>query len=162
MATSSKQTADVADPQAELLAAAEAIVEREQRRVQRGAVRAHRQRRERERQQLATVRQMQQSIEVIKWCMVGIAAVMFLGIAIAIWTLSALHGEVVRVKAEAEKFQPQVERVISEVTAVVDEIERVREAVHHPMHSIGGMIGDQLDSRVRALLDSRFGTEGSE
>jgi ElaB/YqjD/DUF883 family membrane-anchored ribosome-binding protein len=145
--------------QQELKAAAELVLEKEEKRIRRAEMRARRQRRKREKEQLAAVHQMQQSIEVMKWCIVGIATVMFVGIILAIWTLSAVHDEVVKVQTDVELVRPQVENVINEVTAVAKEVGRVREALHNPMQSMGGLIGRELDQKIQSLMNLKSDTE---
>ena len=144
--------------QSELRAAAELVLEKEERRIRRAEVRAVKRQRQREKEQLAAVQRMQQSIEVMKWCMVGIATVMFIGVVLAIWTLSAVHTEVERVQAEVEKFEPQVEKIVNEVTEVVDEVARVRENLRNPMQSIGSAFGAELDAKLQNFLGSRLGS----
>lgn len=154
MATSTRKPASAT--QSELQAAAELVLEKEEKRLRRAEMRAKRQRRKREKEQLAAVQRMQQSIEVMKWCIASITAIMFLGIVLAIWTLSALHNEVVRVQSDVEKVRPQVERVIDEVNQVVDEVERVREALHNPMESIGSAFGAELDAKLKNFMGSKL------
>lgn len=112
--------------------AAELILERERRRRERKKAKAARERRKREAEQLAAVQRMQQSIEIIKWCIVGIATVMFLGLCIGIFTLV------------------QVQREVSEIERQVD---HVKERLSHPLESIGGMFGRELDSKLESLIN---------
>ena len=146
------KSVDIDDSSDDVQAAANLVLEREAERIQRSKTRSRKQRQVREKAQLAAVHRMQQSIEVMKWCMVGIATVMFLGIVIAIWTLSAVHGQVEQVRAEVAKFQPQVERVVDEVTDIVDEVQRVRESLHNPMQSVGAAFGKELDEKLKSYL----------
>ncbi len=146
-----------AEEQAELHAAAELVLEREEIRQQRLEKRRQRQARQREKEQLAAVRRMQTSIEVMKWCIVGIAAIMFLGIVIAIWTLSAVHREVVKVQTEVEEVRPVVERVISEVNDVVDGVEKLKVSLQNPMQSIGSAFGKELDAKLQSYMGTKLG-----
>ena len=143
--------------QQEMKAAAELVLGKEEKRIRRAEMRARRQRRKREKEQLAAVQRMQQSIELMKWCIVSITAIMFLGIVLAIWTLSAVHDEVVKVQSEVDKIRPDVERVINEVNEVVDEVEKVREALRNPMQSIGSAFGAELDAKLNNFMGSRMG-----
>ena len=79
MATSTRKTAN--QSQAELQAAAKLVLEKEEERIRRAEVRAERRKRRREKEQLAAVKRMHESIEVIKKCMVFIASVMFVGVS---------------------------------------------------------------------------------
>lgn len=121
--------------------AAELILRKEKKRIRREKKRrrkeaelAEQRRREQEEAQLLLLKKMQQSIEVIKWCIVGIAAVMFLGIAIGIYTLI------------------QVQSKVSEIERQVD---HVKESLSHPLESMGGMFGRELDSKLDQFLNGR-------
>lgn len=148
-----------AETKADLQSASELVLERERKRKRRAKARARRQQQKRERDQLAAVERMQQSIEVIKWCIVGIATVIFLGIVLGVWTLIKVQGEVAKVQAEVEKAQPQVERIINEVTEIVDEVEKVREKLHNPMQSIGAAFGKELDDKIKLYVGEKVGGE---
>jgi regulator of replication initiation timing len=151
----------IAEQDADLQAAAALVLEREENRLARLEKRRQRQTRQREKAQLAAVHRMQQSIEVMKWCIVGITTIMFLGIVIAVWTLSALHDQVVKVQGDVEKVRPHVEQIIEEVALVADEVERVREALRNPMQSIGSAFGAELDAKLQNYMGSKLG-DGSE
>lgn len=140
----------------EVQAAAEMVLAKERKRKRRAKARERRQLHERALAQAAAVEQMQNSIETMKKCIVAITTIMFLGIVIAVWTLWALHSQVVKVQAEVEKVQPQVEKIIGEVTDIVDEVEKVREALRNPMQSIGSAFGRQLDEKLEAYLGNRL------
>ena len=155
MATSTRKPSTTA--QAELQAAAELVLEKEEERKRRAEIRAVKRQRQREKEQLAAVHRMQKSIEVMKWCIVIITAIMLGGVVIAIMTLNAVHEEVVKVQAEVEEVRPQVERVINEVNDVVDEVSRVREALHNPMQSIGNAFGAELDAKLKSFMGSKAG-----
>ena len=158
MATPKKSTNAKTEQLTDMQAAAALVLEREEERQTRLEKRRQRQTRQREKQQLAAVHRMQQSIEVMKWCIVGITTIMFLGIVTAIWTLSALNTEVEKIKAEVEKVQPEVERIVGEVASVVDEVERVRDALHNPMQSIGTAFGKELDDKLQNFMGNRLDT----
>ena len=140
---------------ASLQAAVELVLKRDAERKKRKAARALRRQRRREKEQLAAVQRMQQSIEVMKWCIVMITTVMFLGILITIWTLTSLNSELAKVQDEVEQARPQVERIITEVNEVVDQVQRVREALNNPMQSIGSAFGRELDQKLQNFLNQR-------
>lgn len=144
---------------AEVQAAAAMVLEREEKRIERLEKRRQRQARQREKAQLTAVHRMQQSIEIIKWCIVGITSIMFLGIVIAVWTLLALRVEVEKVQGEIEKIQPKIEKIVTEVNDVVDEVERVRESLKNPMQSIGSAFGNELDAKLQDFMGSKFGAD---
>ena len=159
MATPRKSTAVAkTEKPTDVQAAAELVLEREAERLARLEKRRQRQARQREKQQLAAVRRMQESIEVMKWCIVGIAGIMFLGVILAIWTLSALNKEVEHIKAEVERVQPEIEEIVGEVAGVANEVGRVREALHNPMQSIGNAFGKELDAKMQNFMGNRSGT----
>ena len=88
---------------------------------------------------------MQQSVEVIKWCIVGIATIMLTGIIVAIWTLSAVNRE--------------VEKVQGHVSEIQMEVERVRESLRHPMESVGNAFGKELDTKLKSYLGNKLAPE---
>ena len=124
---------------ADLKAAAELVLERERRQKLRAEQRARKRQRQQQQEQLAAVQRMLQSIEVIKWCIVGIATVMFLGLVIGIWTLVQVQNEV----AEIER-----------------QVDHVRESLRHPMESLGQSFGRDLDAKLEQLLGVRSEEDG--
>ena len=126
-------------------AAAALVLEKEMKRKERAKARARRQRRKREKEQLAAVQSMQESLILMKRCIVGILTIMLVGIVLAIWFLSAVHTEV-------EKVQPKIENIVDEVTGVVDEVKRVQDSLRNPMQSIGGAFGRELDQKLQNLM----------
>ncbi len=132
------------------------VLEKEQKRKERAVRRAHRRSQQREKDQLAAIRRMQDSIELMKKCIVVITTIRVLGVVTAIWTLFALNTEVEKIQAEIEKAQPQIERIIGEVAIVVDEVERVRESLKNPMQSIGSAFGKELDMKLQSFMNSRI------
>ena len=139
--TNATQQSEIDD----LRAAAALVVEKERKRRKRAAKRARRRKQQREKEQLAAVHRMRQSVEVIKWCIVGIAAIMLIGIIIAIWTLSALNKE--------------VEKVQGYVSEVQTEVERVRDALRNPMQSVGSAFGKELDDKLKSYLGDKLAPE---
>ena len=158
MADSKTRSTTQANPK--LQAAASLVLEKEEKRQRRASRREKRQKRQREKEQLAAVQRMRQSIEVMKWCIIGITTIMFLGIVVAIWTLSAVHAEVVKVQSEVEKVQPKIEKIVNELTDVVSEVERVRESLRNPMQSIGTAFGKELDAKLQSFIGNKLGTSG--
>lgn len=154
--------AATSEQQAELQAAAALVLELQEKRRIRLEKRRQRQARQREKEQLAAVHRMQQSIEVMKWCMVIIATIMLGGVVVAVWFLSAVNAEVEKIQAEVEKVQPQVEKIIGEVAVVVDEVERIREGLKNPMQSIGSAFGKELDAKLQDFVGKKLGTDGGE
>ena len=144
--------------------AAELLLEMEEKRKARRAKRAERAKRKREQEQLAAVQRMQQSIETMKHCIIGITTIMLAGIVIAIWVLVILNSKVHELQAELDKIQPTVdkipptvEKIVEQVNGAIEEVEKVREALRNPMESIGGVIGRNLDAKLQGLVDERLG-----
>lgn len=122
---------DASGQESDIQAAAALVLERERRRGRMLAVRERRRQRRQRKEQLAAVQRMRQSIEVIKWCIVGIASVMFVGLVIGIVTLM---------------------RVQTEVAEIERNVDHVREAMRHPMQSLGASFGEELDEKLQSLI----------
>lgn len=114
--------------------AAAIILDQERRRQNR----ARRRRRAAERRHHAAMERMRQSIEVIKWCILIISAVMVFSLAMGLVVLTEVENEVERIKGE--------------VTAIQREAELIRDKIRHPMETLGGSLGRGLDSSVRGRL----------
>jgi cell division protein FtsL len=127
----------------DLQAAAALVLEREEERKRLAKIRARRRRRRREREQEASIKRMHQSIEIIKWCMISISTIMVISIIIAIWAL-------IQVRAEVEK-------VNGYVADIERQVDHVKESLNHPLESIGGMFGRELDSKIDSFLKKKVG-----
>ena len=84
------------------------------------------------------VEQLTRSIEVIKWSILSIAAVMALGLAVII-------GVVVKVGNEAE-------RIKSEVEVIQEEAEKIADKIRHPIETLGGALGRRIDNDLGELI----------
>lgn len=119
-------------------AAAALILEYERKRKRRARKKSRRRQRRAEREHQAAMERMQKSVEVIKWCVVVISSVMAISLIIGLIVLHQVRNEVERVKGEVQDIQR--------------EAEMIREKIRHPMQTIGGALGNQLDSKVSELL----------
>lgn len=119
-------------------AAAELILEYERKRKRRAKKKARRRQRRAEREHQAAMERMQRSVEVIKWCVLVISSVMAISLIIGLIVLHQVRNEVERVKGEVQDIQR--------------EAEMIREKIRHPMQTLGGALGNQLDSKVSELL----------
>ena len=116
---------------ADIQAAAALVLERERERKERAATRARKQRRQRAKEQHFAIKRMLHSIEIIKWCIVGIATVMALGLIAGLITLMSVQSKVAEIERQAEQ---------------------VREALRHPMQSLGSTFGRELDQKLESLI----------
>lgn len=122
----------------DMQAAAALVLERERERKRRVAARARRRQREQQKEHHEAVQRMRRSIEVIKWCVVGIATVMLVGLAISV-------GVLFRVQSEVSKIERQVDHV--------------RESLRHPMQSLGASFGKELDEKLGSLMGTAVDAE---
>lgn len=90
-------------------------------------------------QMQSSVNQLTHSIEVIKWCIVGIATVMAISLMILVLVVWQIGNEAQRIKGEVEQIKV--------------EAGRIRDKIQNPLRSIGGAIGGKLDGRLGDLLD---------
>ncbi len=89
----------------------------------------------------AHIGQMLRSIETIKWCIIGIVSVMFLALMVLIVVVIQVKSEVAKVNAEAEKIMVRVHEI-------QEEAEKIREKIRHPLETLGGTLGRQLEQRL--------------
>jgi hypothetical protein len=115
--------------------------------------RQQRKRRRRVRQQRelmrANIDHLRNSIEVIKWCIVGITTVMALSLAILVAVVWQIGNEAERIKGEVQQIKAEAEKIVTEIG---DEAERIREKIQNPLRTIGGAVGGQLDRKIGASL----------
>ena len=116
---------------ADLQAAAELILQREEERKARAQSQARRRRRERLRHERDAIKKMQHSIEVIKWCIVAICSVWVLSFAISIFVLV---------------------QVRSKVAEIEGQVQRIRHAMDNPLATAGARFGGQLDQKLKDFL----------
>ena len=124
--TKPMSTKDLTVAVQELLAENRAQAARQQRK------RRQRVRRKQEQVQ-ASITKLHQSIEVIKWCIVGITVVMFLSLTILVIVVWQIGNEATRIKSEVEVIKGEAEKIVTEIG---DEADKIRDKLQNPLHTI--------------------------
>jgi hypothetical protein len=118
----------------ELSQAVSLLLEREEARDQQQRRRARKRIRRRREAIESGVSQLAYSIEVIKWCIVGITTVMILSLVILIFVVLGVKGELVKVNVEVQRIQR--------------EAEIIRDKIRHPLESLGATMGRRLEGNL--------------
>ncbi len=121
------------------------LLEREEQQAAQAARKRRKQTQRKQQERDANIARMLHSIEVIKWCILGIVTSMFLALIVLIAVVLQVRNEVERVKVEAEKIMEQVQDI-------QDEAEKIREKIRHPLEAIGGTLGRRLDAELGGLI----------
>jgi len=141
------------DPKAmttkELTSAVSQLLEREERRVVQQRKKRRRRVHQRREETQASIRQLTHSIEVIKWCIVGIATFLGLALLVMIFVVMQVRSEAGRIKSEVEGIKGQAETMVRQIE---EEADKIREKIQNPLRSIGGALGGQLDARIGDAL----------
>lgn len=133
----------------ELTAAVSLLLQREETRMAQKRRRQRRRvRRKREETRDSIVR-LTQSIEIIKWCIVGIATVMAVSLLILVLVVWQLGNEAQRIKGEVELVKAEAELIVEQIEIEAD---LIRDKIQHPLRSIGGALGGQLESAIGGAL----------
>lgn len=90
--------------------------------------------RRRRKQMQASISRLAYSIEVIKWCVVGITTVMVLSLLVIILVVYQVKGEVEKVTVEVERIQR--------------EAEAIRDKIRHPLENLGATMGRRLEGSI--------------
>ena len=133
----------------ELTSAVTLLLEREEARIARQRKRNRRRVRRRRREMQANVERLSQSIEIIKWCIVGIASTMAIALLVLIWVVWQIGNEAERIKGEVEQIRGQAETMVEQIE---HEADRIRDKIQHPLQSLGGALGGQLDKKLGTAL----------
>ena len=80
----------------------------------------------------------QDSIEVIKWCVVAITSVVAVSVIVVVFVVLQVRQEAVRIKSEVQRIQ--------------HEAEIIRDKIRHPLESIGGSLGKRIDGRLNEMI----------
>ena len=123
-----RSTSAPSDNTLEMQAAAELILKREESSQQDAQRRVKRKRRERRQAKRKAIEKTQQSIEVMKWCIVAICTVWIISFAISI---------IVLVKVQ------------SKVTEIEGQVQRIRHVMDNPFASAGARLGRQFDDKLK-------------
>jgi hypothetical protein len=95
----------------------------------------------RRKQREASIQQLAKSVEIMKWCLVGITSVMVLALLVLVLV-------VVEVEREAEKISAEVQRIQHEATLI-------RDKIRHPIQTLGATLGRRVENRIgEGLLDA--------
>ena len=133
----------------ELTLAVNQLLEHERIRADRRQIRRRQLRRRLREQRKANADQLRRSIEVIKWCIVGITTVMVLSLVILIAVVWQIGNEAERISGEVESIKGEAEKIVTEIS---NEADRIRDKLQNPIRSIGSAIGGQLDQRIGNAL----------
>jgi ElaB/YqjD/DUF883 family membrane-anchored ribosome-binding protein len=133
----------------ELTSAVSLLLEREETRIAQERRKQRRRVRRRREETHDSISQLTHSIETIKWCIVGIATVMAISLVILIAVVWQLGNEAQRIKGEVEKIRGEAETMVQQIEQEADQI---RDKIQHPLRTIGGALGGQLDQRLGGAL----------
>lgn len=146
------EKAQTAEEERNQEAAAAVILEYDRKRRRRSRRKARKRRLEAEARHHVAMERMQQSIEVIKWCILSISAVMVISLVTGLIVLHQVKTEVESVKAQVEK---KAERIQGEVERIRNEAEKIRDKIRHPLETLGGFAGRKLDSNITDMLGGK-------
>lgn len=132
----------------ELAAVVSTLVKREELRDQQKRRNRRRRIKQRRKQVDERIGKMTQSIEVIKWCIVGITSVMAISLVVLIMIVMEVEREAERIKGEVQIIQR--------------EAELIREKIRHPLQSLGSSLGRQLEESVFGGLGDNSSIDSSE
>ncbi len=133
----------------ELTSAVSLLLEREEVRVQQERSKQRRRVRRRREEMRESISQLTHSVEIIKWCIVGIASVMAIALLILVLVVWQIGNEAQRIKGEVQQVKGEAEAMVRQIE---DEAEKIRDKIQHPLRSIGGSIGGQLDKKIGSAL----------
>jgi Na+-transporting methylmalonyl-CoA/oxaloacetate decarboxylase gamma subunit len=133
----------------ELTSAVRLLLEKEEARVEQEARKQRRRVRRRREEMRASITQLTRSIEIIKWCIVGIASVMAASLLILVLVVWQIGNEAQRIKSEVEQIKGKAEAMVRQIE---QEAQLIRDKIQHPLRSIGGAIGGQLESKIGNAL----------
>ena len=133
----------------ELTSAVSLLLEREETRVDQERRRQRRRVRRRREETREGITRLAQSIEVIKWCIVGIATYMGIALIILVLVIWQLGNEAQRIKGEVQQIRGEAETIVRQIEQEADQI---RDKIQNPLSSIGGALGGQLDRQLGTAL----------
>ena len=130
----------------ELSEAVRLLLEREEVRDAQKRRLARRRVRHRREQMEASVTALTHSIEIIKWCIIGITTVMVLALIVLVMVVMEVEREAERIKSEVQHIQR--------------EAQLIRDKMQHPLQTLGGTLGRRLEGNLG--IDNFFGGENSD
>jgi Na+-transporting methylmalonyl-CoA/oxaloacetate decarboxylase gamma subunit len=133
----------------ELTEAVSLLLEREETRVAQQRRKTRRRVHRRREEMRTSINNLAQSIEVIKWCIVGIATVMAIALVILVLVVWEIGNEAERIKGEVQQIRGKAETMVHQIE---HEADMIRDKIQHPLRSIGGALGGQLDEKIGTAL----------
>ena len=133
----------------ELTSAVSLLLEREETRIDQERRKQRRRVRPCREETRDSISQLTQSIETIKWSIVGIATVMAISLVILIAVVWQIGNEAQRIKGEVEQIKGEAETIVRQIEYEADQI---RNKIQHPLRTIGGALGGQLEQSIGGAL----------
>ena len=106
----------------ELSAAVSLLLEREETRVAQEQRKQRRRARRRREEMHDSIEHLTHSIEVIKWCIVGIASVMAVALLILVLVVWQIGNEAQRIKGEVQQIKTEAESIVEQIEHEADQI----------------------------------------
>ena len=122
----------------ELTEAVGKLLEREEAREAQRRRRTRNRIRRRRKDMESSVSQLMHSVEVIKWCIVGITSVIVLTFVVLVFVVLGIKNEMAMVNAEVQRIQR--------------EAEKIRDKIRHPLESVGASLGRRLEGNLSEYL----------
>jgi Na+-transporting methylmalonyl-CoA/oxaloacetate decarboxylase gamma subunit len=133
----------------ELTSAVQLLLQREEARIDRERRFRRRRMLERRQQLQASIVDLTRSIEIIKYCMLGIATVMAVSLLILVTVVWQIGNEAQRIKGEVQQIRGEAETIVRQIE---HEAEMIRDKIQNPLRTIGGALGGQLDQKIGDVL----------
>jgi len=129
----------------ELTQAVHLLLEREEARDLQQRRKRRRRLRDRREEMQASMDKLAHSIEVIKWCIVGIATSIVIALLVLILVVMGIQNEAERIKGEVQQIRGEAETIVREIER---EANAIRDKLQNPMRSLGGALGSELDKKI--------------
>jgi ElaB/YqjD/DUF883 family membrane-anchored ribosome-binding protein len=133
----------------ELTSAVSLLLAREETRIAQERRKQRRRVRRRREETRDSISQLTQSIETIKWCIIGIATVMAISLVILVAVVWQIGNEAERIKGEVQQIKGEAETIVRQIE---HEADMIRDKIQNPLRSIGGALGGQLDQKLGTAL----------
>ena len=137
-----RNNSTTADGEVDIQAAAALVLQREAQRKTQAKDSARKRHIRRQKEQLAAIEQLRQSLEVIKRINVAVAVVVLLGLVFIDWTLSETQQDI----AEIERKLSQTHDDLAEIEREVDD---VTSSLQRPLETL--LLGEKIDAKLPSL-----------